>query len=85
MQWVTANVGIHHVHHINAKIPFYRLNEAMNKIPALQNPKTTSLSIREIRRCLRLKVWDEDDNRMIGLRELRKSRFQPIPQVSSHI
>jgi omega-6 fatty acid desaturase (delta-12 desaturase) len=66
MSWFTANIGYHHVHHLNARIPFYRLPEAVAGIPELQSPKTTSLHPLEILRCLRLKVWDPDTNRMIG-------------------
>lgn len=72
-RWVTANIGYHHVHHINSRIPFYRLPEAMAKIPELQGAKTTSLCPTEIFRCLRLKVWDPDANRMIPLGQLRES------------
>jgi len=67
MQWFTANIGFHHVHHLNAKIPFYRLPEAMKKIPELQMPKTTTLNPVEIRKCLRLKVWDVESQRMTPL------------------
>ncbi len=70
-RWVTANIGYHHVHHINARIPFYRLPEAMANIPELQRPKTTTLNPLEIIRCLRLKVWDAEANRMIPLSQLR--------------
>ena len=70
MQWVTANIGYHHIHHLNAKIPFYRLPEAMAAIPELQKAKVTTLSPSDIAACLRLKVWDADLNRMIGFDEL---------------
>ena len=72
-KWVTANIGYHHIHHINSRIPFYRLPEVMKAIPELQNPKTTSLNPAEIARCFRLKVWDPEKNRMIGMKELKKS------------
>jgi acyl-lipid omega-6 desaturase (Delta-12 desaturase) len=71
MAWFTANIGYHHIHHLNARIPFYRLPEAARSIPELQNPKTTSLSLPEVWRCLRLKVWDVESQRMVGLRDLR--------------
>jgi len=71
MAWFTANIGYHHVHHLNARIPFYRLPEVVRAIPELQQPKRTSLSPIEIYRCLRLKVWDSEAGRMIGLREIR--------------
>lgn len=67
MSWVTANIGYHHLHHLNARIPFYRLPEVMRGIPELQQPKTTSLNPAEIVRCLRLKVWDTEAQRMVGI------------------
>lgn len=70
MQWVTANIGFHHIHHLNAKIPFYRLPEAMAAIPELQVAKVTTLMPSDIAACLRLKVWDTDQNRMIGFDEM---------------
>lgn len=70
MAWFTANISYHHIHHLNARIPFYRLPEAMRGISELQSPKTTSLSPADIRRCLGLKVWDVDAQRMIGVQGL---------------
>lgn len=67
MAWFTANIGYHHIHHLNAKIPFYRLPEAMDKIPELRHPKTTSLHPIDIFRCLRLKVWDVELQQMVTL------------------
>jgi omega-6 fatty acid desaturase (delta-12 desaturase) len=66
--WFTANIGYHHIHHLNARIPFYRLPEAVAGIPELQTPKTTSLRPMEILRCLRLKVWDVEAQRMVSTR-----------------
>jgi len=71
MQWATANIGFHHIHHLNSKIPFYRLPEAMAAIPELQNAKVTTLSPSDIIACLRLKVWDADQNKMIGFDEMK--------------
>jgi omega-6 fatty acid desaturase (delta-12 desaturase) len=67
MAWFTANIGYHHIHHINHRIPFYRLPEAYRAIPELQDVKTTSLSPLEIIRCLRLKVWSVESQRMVGI------------------
>ena len=72
MRWFMANIGYHHIHHLNSRIPFYRLPEAMEKVPEFQNVKTTSLHPIEIFRCLRLKLWDAESNKMIGLFELKK-------------
>jgi omega-6 fatty acid desaturase (delta-12 desaturase) len=69
MNWVTGNIGYHHIHHLNARVPFYRLKETMEAIPELQQAKTTSLSFSDIVACLRLKIWDPEQSRMITLKE----------------
>jgi omega-6 fatty acid desaturase (delta-12 desaturase) len=66
MGWFTANISYHHVHHLNARIPFYRLPEVVREIPELRRPKTISLSPADIVRCLRLKVWDVEKQCMVG-------------------
>jgi omega-6 fatty acid desaturase (delta-12 desaturase) len=66
MRWITGDIGYHHVHHLNLAIPFYRLAEAMAAIPELQHPVTTTMSLRDILACLRLKVWDRGSRSMVG-------------------
>lgn len=68
-RWVTANIGYHHIHHLNSRIPFYRLPEVMAHFPELQQPKVTSLSFKDIRDCLRLKIWDPELGRMTGIQK----------------
>jgi omega-6 fatty acid desaturase (delta-12 desaturase) len=63
--WVTGNIGYHHIHHLNSRIPFYRLPEAMKALPELQSATITSLNPRDIAACLRLKIWDVDSQKMI--------------------
>ena len=67
MNWFTANIGFHHVHHLNSRIPFYRLPEVMQAFPELQHPKRTSLKFKDIAACLRLKVWDPAQGKMVGV------------------
>ena len=71
--WFTANIGYHHIHHLNARIPFYRLPEAVNAISELKHPRTTSLHPMEIIRCLRLKVWDVESQRMVGVNNFKSA------------
>ncbi|MGO9244907.1 MAG: fatty acid desaturase family protein [Verrucomicrobiia bacterium] len=68
--WFTANIGYHHIHHLNARVSFYRLPEVFAEIPELKTPKTTSLRPLDIIRCLRLKVWDVEAQQMVGLRNI---------------
>lgn len=73
LDWMTGSIGFHHVHHLNATIPFYRLKEAMRGIPELQHPPITTLNPLDVWRCLRLKVWDEKQQRMLTFREARRA------------
>ncbi len=65
MHWFSGNIGYHHVHHLNAHIPFYRLPEAMAGIEELQSPGTTSLRVSDILACLRLKLWDVEQDCLV--------------------
>jgi omega-6 fatty acid desaturase (delta-12 desaturase) len=67
MGWFTGNIGYHHIHHLNHRIPFYRLPEAYRALPELRGAKTTSLHPIDIYRCLRLKVWCVDTRSMVGV------------------
>jgi acyl-lipid omega-6 desaturase (Delta-12 desaturase) len=71
MAWMTGNIGYHHIHHLNSKIPFYRLPEVMAHFKELQTCKRTSLNLKEVAACLRLKIWDQENHKMVGLREIR--------------
>lgn len=73
MTWFTGNIGYHHVHHLNPSIPFYRLPEAMDAIPELQNPGVTTLRPRDVLACFRLKLWDPVQGRMVGYAEATRS------------
>jgi len=72
MHWFTGMIGYHHVHHLNAKIPFYRLKEAKASLPELDHVATTSWNPIEVYKCFMLKFWDPEKDRMITLRELKK-------------
>lgn len=72
MSWFTGNIGYHHVHHLNVRIPFYRLPEAMASIPGLQSPATITLSLKDIRASFRCCLWDEGLQRMVSYREFAR-------------
>lgn len=83
MHWFTGNIGYHHVHHLNHHIPFYRLPEAMDALPELQSPGTTSLSPADIYRCLRLKLWDADANALVPFSAAQAA--EPTPASPSSL
>lgn len=76
MQWFSGNIGFHHIHHLNARIPFYRLPEAYAAIPELQHVNETSFKIKDIVACFRLKIWDPEQRKMISLKEFRQEKEQ---------
>lgn len=67
LHWLTANIGYHPVHHLNPRIPHYRLPEAFAAIEELHDAGKTSLGTRDVYRCLRLKLWDEESDRLVTL------------------
>lgn len=71
MRWFTGNIGYHHVHHLNALIPFYRLPEAMAAIPELQHPVVISFHPRDVWACLRLNLWDTERQQLVTYREAK--------------
>ncbi len=73
LHWFTGNIGYHHIHHANHRIPFYRLPETMQAITEFQTPKTTSLHPAAIGACLRLLVWDTEQDKMLTLSDLRSN------------
>ncbi|MCB0665779.1 MAG: fatty acid desaturase [Saprospiraceae bacterium] len=74
MHWCTGNIGYHHIHHLNARIPFYKLPQVYHDIPELQKPRSTSLAPKDILACLRLKVWDPDTQKMVGMKEIMQKQ-----------
>jgi omega-6 fatty acid desaturase (delta-12 desaturase) len=68
LRWFTANIGIHHVHHLCSRIPFYRLPHVLRDHPELA--KVGRLTLLESLRCVRLALWDEKCRRLISFREL---------------
>jgi acyl-lipid omega-6 desaturase (Delta-12 desaturase) len=72
LQWVTGNIGLHHIHHLRPRIPNYNLQRCFDDIPELQavEPLTISSSIH----CLWMNLWDETERKMISFRALKRRR-----------
>ena len=69
LRWFTANIGVHHIHHLCSRIPFYRLNQVLRDNPELRD--VSRLTLGQSLRCVRLVLWDEAERRLISFRELR--------------
>ncbi|WP_372995547.1 fatty acid desaturase [Marinobacter sp.] len=64
LRWFSANIGYHHIHHLNARIPNYRLPECYNEVPAVRAREP--LTLRESLHSFRLKLWDESQEKMVA-------------------
>lgn len=69
LQWMTANIGIHHVHHLYCRIPFYRLPEVLRDHADLAN--NNRMTIRESLSNARLHLWDEGTERLLSFAQAR--------------
>ena len=80
MRWFTANIGIHHVHHLCSRIPYYRLPRVLRDHPELTSG-AGRLTLLQSLGCVRLALWDEAQERLISFRELRVSQGVPLRKV----
>jgi omega-6 fatty acid desaturase (delta-12 desaturase) len=69
LRWFTANIGIHHVHHLSSRIPFYRLPEVLRDRPELG--QLGRLTLTESLKAVRLVLWDENKRRLVSFKEAR--------------
>lgn len=67
LRWFTANIGVHHVHHLASRIPFYRLPEVLAAYPELSTLNRFTLF--QTLKTVMLTLWDEDQRRLITFRE----------------
>lgn len=67
LRWFSANIGYHHVHHLNARIPNYRLKQCCEAVPALTDKP--ALTLRQSFSGIRLKLWDEERKELVGFDE----------------
>jgi omega-6 fatty acid desaturase (delta-12 desaturase) len=70
LRWLTANIGVHHVHHLNSRIPYYRLGEVLQNHPELAG--VSRLTLWQSLRCIRFALWDEAASRLVSFGALRK-------------
>jgi Fatty acid desaturase len=81
LQWLTGNIGFHHVHHLSPKVPNYYLEVAHESTPPLH--KATTITIRQSLESLRFRLWDERDKRFVSFRDVRsRLRRQPATEAA---
>lgn len=70
LRWFTANIGVHHVHHLCSRIPYYSLQKVLRDHPELRDVGRITLG--QSLRCARLALWDEQQKRLISFRDLHR-------------
>ncbi|GED67910.1 fatty acid desaturase [Brevibacillus reuszeri] len=70
LQWLTGNIGFHHVHHLSPKVPNYNLEKAHNETPPLQMATTITFANSLV--ALRFRLWDEQGKRFVSFKELKQ-------------
>jgi acyl-lipid omega-6 desaturase (Delta-12 desaturase) len=71
LRWFTGNIGIHHVHHLMSRIPFYRLPEVLKAYPELRGLNRFTMS--QTLRPLMLTLWDEEKRKLVTFRDAATS------------
>lgn len=71
LRWFSANIGVHHVHHLCSTIPFYRLPSVLRAAPQLR--EMNRLTLRQSLKTIRLTLWDERTRRLISFREAARA------------
>jgi omega-6 fatty acid desaturase (delta-12 desaturase) len=69
LRWFTANIGVHHVHHLNSRIPFYRMSEVLRHFPQLR--QIGRMTVAQSFQSVPLALWDARSDRLISFKQAR--------------
>jgi len=76
MQFLTGNIGFHHVHHLSPRVPNYKLEEAHKNTPPLQNVPTITLATSL--RSLRFRLWDEKSKNFVSFKDVKSTAKKSV-------
>lgn len=77
LQFLTGNIGYHHVHHLSPRVPNYKLEEAHNNTPPLQ--KVPTISLATSLKSLRFRLWDEKRKNFVSFKEVKSLAKKRLP------
>jgi omega-6 fatty acid desaturase (delta-12 desaturase) len=77
LQWITGNIGLHHIHHLSPRIPNYLLEQAHNENPLFQEAPTLTLGQAFKIVTNNLALWEENDDRLISFKEAHERFLAP--------
>ncbi|WP_416148025.1 fatty acid desaturase [Salipaludibacillus sp. HK11] len=70
LQWISGNIGFHHVHHLSPRVPNYHLEKAHEAAPPLQ--KATTITLATSFKSLSYRLWDEQSKRFVSFKQAKK-------------
>ncbi|WP_181350451.1 fatty acid desaturase [Thalassobacillus sp. CUG 92003] len=88
MQWITGNIGFHHVHHLSPRVPNYNLEKTHNNVTPLQ--QATTITLASSLESFRFRVYDEANKKFVSFKEMknilrqRKMRRQQNPRTPNY-
>jgi omega-6 fatty acid desaturase (delta-12 desaturase) len=88
LQWFSGNIGFHHIHHLNPRIPNYNLQKCHESDPLFQQVKP--ITLRSSVKSLAFRLWDEQARKLVGyarMRQLRKEQQKDMsagPELPQH-
>ncbi|OIJ21338.1 fatty acid desaturase [Anaerobacillus alkalidiazotrophicus] len=69
LQWITGNIGFHHVHHLSPRVPNYNLEKAHNAAVPLQ--KATTITLKTSLKSLSYRLWDEESKNFVSFKDVK--------------
>lgn len=78
LRWLTGNIGVHHVHHLASRIPFYRLPEVVRDHDVLA--QSQRITLWESFKCARLHLWDEESRKLLSFSAARSLEMSRVAQ-----
>lgn len=69
LQWVTGNIGFHHVHHLSPRVPNYNLEKAHESTPPLQ--QATTITLASSIKSIRFRLYDEATRSFMSFKEVK--------------
>lgn len=76
LQWLTGNIGYHHVHHLSPRVPNYLLEHAHEQSEPLQNVPT--ITLKTSLESMKFRLWDEETKAFVTFKEARQSKSTPV-------
>ncbi|WP_018758572.1 fatty acid desaturase [Paenibacillus terrigena] len=83
LQWMTGNIGFHHVHHLSPKVPNYLLEQAHNDTPPLQH--ATTITLRTSLQSLRFRLWDEERKTFVSFKQIKHLLGGPARKAAASV